>query len=43
MLLGNAANLPQEEQLVVEVIARVQQSLADYQSNLRTREQRTLF
>uniref|UniRef100_UPI003F747574 MCP four helix bundle domain-containing protein n=1 Tax=Aeromonas taiwanensis TaxID=633417 RepID=UPI003F747574 len=43
MLLGNAANLPQEEQLVVEVMTRVQQSLADYESLLRTPEQRTRF
>src|SRR5574344_1186519 len=43
MLLGNGANLPQEEQLVAEMLTRVQQSLADYESNLRTPEQRTLF
>ncbi len=43
MLLGNTANLPQEEQLVAEVMTRVQQSLADYESNLRTPEQRALF
>jgi len=43
MLLGNGANLPQEEQLVAETVTRVQQSLADYESDLRTPEQRTLF
>ncbi len=43
MLLGNADNLPQEEQLVAEVMTRVQKSLADYESDLRTPEQRALF
>ena len=43
MLLGNAADLSQEEQLVAEALARVQQSLADAQSHLRTPEERTLF
>ncbi|WP_223933940.1 MCP four helix bundle domain-containing protein, partial [Aeromonas caviae] len=43
MLLGNADNLPQEEQLVAEVMTRAQKSLADYESNLRTPEQRALF
>ncbi|MEL4241062.1 MCP four helix bundle domain-containing protein [Shewanella xiamenensis] len=43
MLLGNAANLPQEEQLVAEVMTRVQQSLADYEIHLSTPEERTRF
>ncbi len=43
ILLGNAADLSQEEQLVAEALARVQQSLADAQSHLRTPEERTLF
>ena len=43
MLLGNADNLVAEEQLVSETMTKVTRTLADYQGNLRSDEEKQLF